>query len=495
MNYYLSIDQGTTGTTIALIDATSFNLIAKSNSEFRQILPAPGLVEHDLNDIWATVKSCTTNLLKENCIDPKEIKAIGITNQRETTCAFNKSGTPLTNAIVWQDRRTNDFCEKLKNEGKESFIKEKTGLPIDPYFSATKINWMLRNDKSVLESYKNNDLLVGTIDTYLLYLLSGNKEFKTEVTNASRTMLMDLKTCQWDNELLKTFEIPQEILPKICCSFGTFAKTFGLDFLPDGIPITGILGDQQSALFGQGGIEKGDLKCTYGTGAFAVVNTGTEIKYSKNGLLTTVAYQDENETIYAIEGSSYIAGAAVQWLRDNISIISSASETEQMARDISNLEEMKHVCFYPYFTGIGSPHWNAEAKASITGISRDTNKSHITRACLEGIALTIDELLVAMSADLGEEIKQLCVDGGAVQNDFLLEIQASFSNLTVIRPTVIETTAFGAALAAAVGNNDYKIKDVKQLWSAEKTFPPRVEVEYHQSKKKTWMDDQKKIYL
>ncbi len=491
--YYISIDQGTTGSTVMIVDRKDFKIVAKENTEFKQILPSPGIVEHNLNDIWDSINNSMRACFLKNNIQPTDILGIGITNQRETVCAFDKDCRPIENAIVWQDRRTSDYCESLKSRGLESKIKETTGLTIDPYFSASKINWLIQNSEKVKKGIAKNNCLFGNIDTYILMKLTGGKSFFTEPTNASRTMLMDLKNLNWSDELCDIFNVPKHTLPEIKDSFCQFGITLGHEILPDGIPITGILGDQQAALFGQGGINSGDLKCTYGTGAFALLNTGSEIKYSKNGLLTTVAYSKNGKPQYAIEGSSYIAGAAIQWLRDNLNIISSAKESESLSGDISDLNEMKNICFYPYFTGIGSPFWKPNALASIQGISRDTNSKHITRACLESIALTIDDLLKAMEKDADEEIKTLRVDGGAVTNKLLNQMQSNFSKLIVQKPEVIETTAFGAALACALGLEKINLEDVKSFSKVEKEYFAD-DTNYYQEKKKKWKELQK-FYL
>lgn len=471
MNYILSIDQGTTGTRACLIDAETFSLIGQVSKEYPQIYPKPSWVEHNLNDIWSTVESTIKDVLKNHNVQGSMIKAIGITNQRETTCAFDKKGTPLANAIVWQDRRTADFCQELRDKNLSEKIKEKTGLPIDPYFSATKMNWLLKNNSAVSEASKAENLLFGTIDTFLLFKLSGNTSHKTDASNASRTMLMNLKTCDWDKDLLEIFSVKRESLPSIEDSFGEFGKTKGLGFLPDGIPVTGILGDQQSALFGQAGFGKGEMKCTYGTGAFVLLNTGNELVYSKAGLLTTVEYRHKGKAVYALEGSSYIAGAAVQWLRDNLKIIKKSSEIESLAREVQNKDELKHIQFFPFFAGIGSPYWNAEAKGALTGLTRDSSRSHIAYACLEGIAMSINDLLSAMKKDTGLAIKTLKVDGGAAANALLMELQATISETTIIRPKVIETTAFGAAMAAAIGAGLTDFEKLSTTWKKDREFP------------------------
>lgn len=487
MNYILSIDQGTTGTRSCLIDASTFTLVGQVSREYPQIYPKPSWVEHNLNDIWSTVEVTAKEVLKNCNVQGHQIKAIGITNQRETTCAFDKNGTPLANAIVWQDRRTSEFCQELRSKNLAEKIKEKTGLHIDPYFSATKMNWLLKNNSTVNNASGKGELLFGTIDTFLLYKLTGHVSHKTDASNASRTMLMNLKTCEWDNELLDLFGVKRESLPQIADSFGEFGKTKGLSFLPDGIPITGILGDQQSALFGQAGFNKGEMKCTYGTGAFVLLNTGSDLIYSKSGLLTTVEYRYKGQTVYALEGSSYIAGAAVQWLRDNLHIIKKSSEIEPLAREVKNLEELKHIQFFPFFAGIGSPYWNAEAKAAITGLTRDSNRSHIAYACLEGVAMAINDLLSAMKKDTGLAIKTLKVDGGAAANALLMELQATISETTIIRPKVIETTAFGAAMAAAIGAGLTDFDKLSDTWKKDREFPIEENlVTYTKEKKKLW---------
>ena len=495
MNYIISIDQGTTGTTSLLIDSESFEVIDKINKEFPQIFPSPGLVEHNLNDIWNTVEITVEELIKKNKVDTKSISCIGITNQRETTCAFDNNGVPLSNAIVWQDRRTFSICEELKNRGLEEKFKQKTGLTLDPYFSGSKMNWLLKNNKSVEEAREKGNLKFGTIDTFLLYMLSGQRSFKTEPSNASRTLLMDLKTTQWSKELLDIFEMSEELLPEIVDSFCLFGKTRGLSFLPDGIPITGILGDQQAALFGQAGIKKGDMKCTYGTGAFMLLNTGEKIHYSKNGLLSTVAFRYNNQTVYALEGSCYIAGAAVGWLRDQLKIIDTSPDVEKLARKASRLEEMENLLFLPFFTGIGSPYWKADAKAAILGITRDTKDSHIARACLDGIALSIQDLIEAMIDDTNLNLKELKVDGGAVNNDLLMEIQATISELKILKPKIIETTAYGAGLASAIGSNLIKKDDILSFWKKDKIIEGiNDNTSFYKKKHKNWKDMIKTLF-
>ncbi len=489
--YILSIDQGTTGTTSLLIDADTFQLVDKVNMEFPQIFPKPGWVEHNLNDIWNTVQKSTLSVLGKTNINPNQIKSIGITNQRETTCAFDKQGNPLANAIVWQDRRTSTYCDSVRS--KYSDLQKVTGLPLDPYFSGTKMKWLLENNDSVQDASTQNNLNLSTIDSFLLFKMTSGNSFMTEPSNASRTLLMDLDTCKWNQDLLDFFNVKKDFLPEIKESFGHFGLTKGLRFLPDGIPITCLLGDQQAALFGQAGHKPGDLKCTYGTGAFILLNTGATKTYSSNGLLTTVAYMMDGKPCYALEGSSYIAGAAVQWLRDNLQIINDASEVQALAEEVKSLEEMEHLMFMPFFTGIGSPYWNAEAKGAILGITRDTKKSHIARACLDGIALSINDSIQAIVADSPNPVDQIRVDGGACQNNLLMQIQANFSKKQIIRPQVIETTAYGVALGSVVGLGEIPLSKVDELWKEDCQFDP-INDNYYQMKSKSWSSLIKRLF-
>lgn len=492
--FILAIDQGTTGTTAALIDAQTLEFMGKTNKEFPQIFPKPSWVEHNLNDIWACTEAVIKSVLEKFNVHSSDIKCIGITNQRETVGAWNKNGKPLANAIVWQDRRTSDFCQKLKDKGHTETIKTKTGLTVDPYFSGSKINWLLRNSPDVQTAVKDNDLCFGNIDTFLLYKLSSGNSFATEPSNASRTMLFNIVDGSWDKDLLDLFEISQDFLPEVKDSFGNFGQTQGLSFLPDGIPITGILGDQQSALFGQAGTKKGEMKCTYGTGAFYLLNIGDHVSYSENGLLTTVAYQKDGKRVYAFEGSCYIAGAAVQWLRDQLKLFDASPEIEALAVD-ANDEETENIVFLPFFSGIGSPHWKPEAKACILGLTRDSSIKHISKACLEGVALSVNDLIQAAIKDSGASIHSLKVDGGMVANNAFLKMQAGFSNLEVIRPKVIETTAYGAALAAAIGAGLKNFEDLDHLWKKDVSFNPLTNTSYIERKKVLWSDSISKLFL
>ena len=491
MSFLLAIDQGTTGSTSLLIDAKTLSVLDKEKIDYRQIFPKPSWVEHDLNDIWNSVADSISAVLKRQSVDAKEILAIGITNQRETTCAYDKNGRPLHHAIVWQDRRTASYCDERREEYKK-FCQAKTGLPLDPYFSGTKMRWLLDNVPAVKVAADRGDLIFSTVDTYLLYRLTNGQSFATEASNASRTMLMNLQTFDWDNELLNFFGISKSFLPEIKESFTHFGVTKNCSFLPDGIPILSILGDQQAALFGQACVRVGDLKCTYGTGAFLLLNTGEKIVHSQTGLLTTAAYSFRGKKIYALEGAAYIAGAAVQWLRDNLQSIKSSSEVESLARGIHDLSEMEHVLFLPFFTGIGTPYWNSEAKAVIMGLTRGTNNAHIARACLEGIALSVNDSVSSFKKDFSQ-LNDIRVDGGAAANNLLMQLQANFSEKSILRPQVIDTTAFGVAVGALVGKGEISIEDLGRFWKLEKEFKPESN-SYYPAKKSLWDDSIQKLF-
>jgi glycerol kinase len=469
-SYVLAIDQGTTGSTALLLDK-KLRTKAKVNFEFRQIFPGPGCVEHDFEDIWEGVKKAIRTALKQANVKGKEIVAIGITNQRETVALIDrKTGAPLHNAIVWQDRRTADFCRELKNEGKEPFVREKTGLVLDPYFSGTKMRWLLRHVDGARAKAERGDAIFGTVDTLLLHRLTGGAVHATDVTNASRTLLMDLRSLSWDDELLKLFEVPRAALPEIRPSSGLFGHTKGLRFLPDGIPIAGIAGDQQAALMGQACFDVGESKCTYGTGAFLLMNTGNTPVASKNGLLTTVAWKIGDEVSYALEGSSFIAGAAVQWLRDGLKIIKKSSDVEKLARSVT---DTGGVVFVPALAGLGAPHWRPEARGLFTGIDRGTTQGHIARAVLEGIAFQINDLLQAMRQDAGKDVPLFKADGGASMNALLMQFQSDILGVTIERPKMIETTALGSAFLAGLGVGFWESKeDVRKTWQAGARFVP-----------------------
>lgn len=465
--YLLAIDQGTTGTTALLFDA-ELGVKGKLTLDFPQYFPEPVWVEHDLNEIWTTVVQSVKKVLEQSGVKGSEIAAIGITNQRETTCLWNRGrdATPLCKAIVWQDRRTTEHCNKLKKAGLEKQIHKTTGLLLDPYFSATKLHWMLKHIPGAMEKAKAGHIAFGTIESYLLYRMSGSHY--TEPSNASRTMLMDIKKCQWSEEMLKLFKIPKSVLPEILPSCVEYGKTKGFPGLPDGIPISGLIGDQQAALFGQACFEKGTAKCTYGTGAFILCNTGSVPVYSKHKLLTTVAWQMGSKATYGLEGSAFIAGAAVQWVRDGLGLVPKSSEIEALA---ASVKDSDGVTFVPALSGMGAPHWLPTASGLLTGISRRTTKAHVARATLDGIAFQVRELLEAMNKDYGKKISQIKVDGGASANNLLMQYQADLLGVKVVRSEILETTALGAGLQAGLAIGFWKdLNEIKSKWKTSRTF-------------------------
>ena len=482
-SYILAIDQGTTGTTALLVD-NNLNIKGKATQDFPQHFPEPSWVEHDLDEIWLSVLKAIDTVFKETGVSAREVVAVGITNQRETTCLWKRDekGTALGKAIVWQDRRTADYCAKLKARGIEKKIQKKTGLLLDPYFSATKLHWRLQKDPSLLSLAKQGQLCFGTIDSFLLYRMSG--EHKTDVSNASRTLLMDLKTCQWDDDLLKLFKVPRSVLPEICGSAIIYGRTKNFSSLPNGIPIAGMIGDQQAALFGQACFEKGTAKCTYGTGAFALVNTGATPVFSRHGMLTTVAWQMGQEVTYCLEGSAFIAGAAVQWLRDGLGLFERSPDIEKLA---TSVEDSGGVVFVPALSGIGAPHWIPKATGLLTGLTRGSTQAHIARATLEGVAFQVNELLGAMAKDSKRKLGPLKVDGGASENNFLMQFQADISQIPVIRSQVIETTALGAALQAGLGTGFWSgLSEIKQKWKADKSFTAMMPSKERKEKISSW---------
>ncbi len=466
MRHVIAIDQGTTGSTVLVLDET-LTIRGRGYKEFRQIYPQPGWVEHDPEDIWASVIAALGQAMQG--IEASTIAAIGITNQRETSVLWDrKTGTPAHNAIVWQDRRTADRCAELKAAGKEARVKQLTGLTIDPYFSGTKIHWLLGNVDGLRA--RVGEIAFGTIDTFLIWRLTGGLHV-TDVTNASRTLLMDLSTLAWSDELCETIGVPKQVLPEIVASSGSVGQTKGVPGLPDGIPIAGIAGDQQSALFGQACFSPGDAKCTYGTGAFILMNTGDKPVASRSGLLTTVGWKLSNgELRYALEGSAFIAGAAVQWLRDGLQFFSSAKEVEALA---TSVPDSGGVIVVPAFAGLGAPHWRPEARGSITGLTRGTTRAHIARATLEGIALQNVDILTAMATDAGQALGTLKVDGGAAANDLLMQFQSDVLGVEICRPAMVETTALGAAFLAGLGAGVWKDQDqIRKTWKLDRTFTP-----------------------
>jgi len=472
--YILSFDQGTTSSRAIIFNKTG-SIIASAQKEFTQIFPQPGWVEHDANEIWSTQIGVAAEAVSKAGLGVKEIAAIGITNQRETTVVWDKTtGQPIHNAIVWQDRRTADYCDSLKAEGHADSIQQKTGLIIDAYFSATKLKWILDNVEGARDKAKKGDLLFGTIDSWLVWKLTNGLVHVTDVSNASRTMLFNIHTLNWDTDLLQLFNIPVAVLPEVKSSSEIYGHTQHM-LAAHSIPIAGIAGDQQAALFGQQCTHPGMVKNTYGTGCFMLMNTGTLPVTSKNNLLTTIAWQINGVTEYALEGSVFIAGAVVQWLRDGLKIIRTAAEVETLASSVSTTDG---VYIVPAFAGLGAPYWNQHARGTIVGITRGTTNCHIARAALESIAYQTMDLLKAMEADSGISIKELRVDGGATANNLLMQFQSDLLQTKVIRPITIETTALGAAyLAGLAVGYWWDTNEIQELWQQESTFIPLMSID------------------
>lgn len=466
----LAIDQGTTGSTVAVLTPQG-QALARASVEFPQHFPEPGWVEHEPEEIWQSVLLAMERALSEVPSSRDRVQAIGITNQRETTLLWDRrSIEPVHRAIVWQDRRTSEMCALLRERGQGAWIRERTGLVLDPYFSATKLRWLLDTDSSLQRRAEQGQLVFGTVDSYLVSRLSKDGAGRIEMTNASRTLLFDLEHLGFSEGLAAFFGIPQSVLPRVCASDAHFGVTSGVPGLRDGIPITGVLGDQHAALFGQGCLAPGEVKCTYGTGAFVLMNTGSERLLSRHGLLTTLAYSTRGATHFALEGSAFTAGALVQWLRDGLGVIESAAEIEALARSV---ESSEGLVFVPALSGLGAPHWDPGARGMITGITRGTTKAHLARATLEAIALQVTDLVRAMDADSGSGStkRRMAVDGGAARNDLLLELQASLCGYQVDRPSDIESTVRGAGLMAALGAGLLRdLKEAREANSMEKSF-------------------------
>ena len=472
--YILAIDAGTTSSRAILFDKNA-EPIEIAQYEFNQIFPKEGWVEHDALEIWNTQLKAVKDVINNSKIEPNQIDSIGITNQRETTVIWNKkTGIPVFNAIVWQDRRTANFCDQLKKNNKTELIQNKTGLVIDAYFSGTKIKWILDNDPSIRNQANNGELLFGTIDTWLIWNLTNGKTHITDPSNASRTLLYNIKEDDWDNELLSLFDIPKHILPKVVDSSSTSAyvddKFFGVR-----IPISGIAGDQQAALFGQLCTDQGDIKNTYGTGCFCMMNTGKTFVKSKNKMLSTIAWRIDGEVTYALEGSVFVAGALIQWLRDKLGIIKNAEEVENLAKSVDN---NGGITFIPALSGLAAPYWDPYAQGTIFGITRGTENGHIARAALESIALRTRDIIIEMEKDAGIKFSNLKVDGGACNNNLLMQIQSNLLNTKVIRPKTTETTALGVAFLAGLASGYWKdIPSLKDLWIKDRSFQPNKETD------------------
>ncbi len=469
--YILSLDQGTTSSR-AILFGMDGQPVASSRKEFGQIFPKPGWVEHDPEEIWATQAGVAAETLTRAGVDSSGVAGIGITNQRETTVVWNRrTGKPVYNAIVWQDRRTADYCDFLKEEGLADMIADRTGLIVDAYFSATKVRWILENVSGTREAAERGELAFGTIDTWLVWNLTGGRLHVTDVSNASRTMLFNIRTMEWDRELLSLFGIPESVLPEVRSSSEVYGLTSGI--FGSQIPVSGIAGDQQAALFGQMCVGQGMVKNTYGTGCFMMMNTGSMPMKSHNRLLTTVAWKIGNETTYALEGSIFIGGAVVQWLRDGLGIIRQSSEVEDLASQVGSSDG---VFFVPAFAGLGAPYWNQHARGIITGLTRGSTAAHIARAALESIAYQTLDVLLAMEKDSGLKIKELRVDGGATVNSRLMQFQADLLRADVVRSGITETTALGAAFLAGLSTGFWKgIDELRSLWQAGIIFSPEMQ--------------------
>jgi glycerol kinase len=496
--FLLAIDQGTTGST-ALVLSEQARVIGRATREFAQHFPEPGLVEHDADEIWASVGDAVQEALKAASVQASDCAGIGITNQRETALLWERAtGRMVHRAIVWQDRRTAKRCAELKAQGHEPAVRARTGLVLDPYFSGTKLEWMLDNVPGARARAEKGELAFGTVDTFLVHRLSGGALHLTDATNASRTLLYDIHRGQWDDELLALLRVPMAVLPEVRGSAEIYGTTRGLKMLPDGIPLAGIAGDQQAALFGQTCFNPGDAKCTYGTGAFLLMNTGTRAVPSSNGLLTTVAWKLGGQTSYALEGSAFVAGSAVQWLRDQLGIIKSASEVEALARKV---ESSEGVVFVPALTGLGAPYWDAGSRGLIMGLTRGSSAAHIARATLDGMACQIADLVTAMNEDARAQAKgggaqeqvaaltRLRVDGGASNNDLLMQIQADLLGVAVDRPRVVESTGLGAAYLAGLAVGLFKsTEEIARLHGIDKTFVPVCSETQRASQLSAWRD-------
>ena len=481
--YIIALDQGTTSSRAIIFDNEG-NIIEVVQKEFKQIFPQPGYVEHDPMEIYATQFSVMTEVIAKSGIRPYHILGLGITNQRETTIVWDKNtGKPIYNAIVWQCRRTADIVEQVRRDGLEDYIKENTGLVLDAYFSATKIKWILDNVDGAYEKAKKGDLLFGTVDTWLMWKLTSGRVFKTDYTNASRTMLFNIKTLKWDDKLLDYFKIPKSMLPEVCPSSHIYGS---VNIFDTEIPIAGVCGDQQSALFGQGCFNEGNSKTTYGTGCFMLMNTGQKMILSKNGLITTMAatLDEDKKPYYAIEGSVFVGGAIIQWIRDQLRFIVDASDSEYFANKV---KDNGGVYVVPAFTGLGAPYWDMYARGTIFGITRGTNRSHIIRASLESIAYQVTDLITAMKKDTSMNIDKLRVDGGASRNNFLMQFQADIASLEVIRTENDESTALGVFYLAGLAIKLFEsIDDVKKLIRIKDSFKPHMEEEDREKYLKKW---------
>ena len=483
MSYLLALDQGTTSSR-AIIFNEHGQVQATAQREIQIKTPYSGWVEQDAQEIWTTQIAVVQQALASARILAKDIKAIGLTNQRETTVVWDKRNSkPLAPAIIWQDRRATEWCNQLTQQNLQDKIQHKTGLRIDPYFSAGKLVWLLENIEGLRALAEQGYVAFGTVDSWLMWNLTQGAEHVIEASNASRTMLMNLQTQMWDEELLELFNIPHSVLPKIISSDHYIADT-ATGLLGANIPITGILGDQQSALFGQSCFDVGTAKNTYGTGCFMLFNTGHQVQFSQNKLISTLAWQCHDQTTYALEGSVFMAGAIVQWLRDGLGIIQNSSEVEKLACQVNDTDG---VVLVPAFTGLGAPHWDSDARALLCGMSRGTNKAHIARAALESIAFQVSDVLTAMQSDIAHPLKELRVDGGASRNDMLMQFQADILNVPVLRPKMLESTAWGAAAMAGLKAGVFSnLSEISESWQLDRAFEPNMQADQRQSRLSQW---------
>ncbi|UCZ54179.1 glycerol kinase GlpK [Bacillus shivajii] len=483
-NYILSLDQGTTSSR-AIIFNHEGEIVQTAQQEFTQIFPKTGWVEHNANEIWSSILSVIAECLNKAEVKASEIASIGITNQRETTVVWDKdTGKPIYNAIVWQSRQTDEICEELRRKNYNDLFRQKTGLLIDAYFSGTKVKWILDNVEGAREKAEEGKLLFGTVDTWLIWKLSGGKVHVTDYTNASRTLMYNIHELKWDDELLDILNVPKSMLPEVRPSSEIYGKTIDYHFFGEEVPIAGAAGDQQAALFGQACYEKGMAKNTYGTGCFMLMNTGEEAVQSKHGLLTTIAWGLDGKVEYALEGSIFVAGSAVQWLRDGLRMIKSASETERYAENVPSTDGVYVV---PAFVGLGTPYWDSEVRGAIFGLTRGTEKEHFIRATVESLAYQTKDVVEAMEADSSIELKKLRVDGGAVANNFLMQFQADVLNVPVERPVVHETTALGAAYLAGLAVGFWYGKDeIAKQWKINHTFESKMPKEKREQLYRGW---------
>ncbi|KAB2454414.1 glycerol kinase GlpK [Bacillus sp. CH126_4D] len=473
--YILSLDQGTTSSRAILFNKKG-EIVHSAQKEFTQHFPKPGWVEHNAQEIWGSILAVIATCLSEADVKPEQIAGIGITNQRETTVVWDKTTSkPIYNAIVWQSRQTAEICDELKEKGYSEMVREKTGLLIDAYFSGTKVKWILDNVEGAREKAENGDLLFGTIDSWLVWKLSGGKAHVTDYSNASRTLMFNIHDLQWDEELLDMLTVPKSMLPEVRPSSEIYAETIDYHFFGQNIPIAGVAGDQQAALFGQACFGEGMAKNTYGTGCFMLMNTGEKAVASEHGLLTTIAWGIDGKVKYALEGSIFVAGSAIQWLRDGMRMFKDASESEVYASRVASTEGVYVV---PAFVGLGTPYWDSEVRGAMFGVTRGTTKEHFIRATLESLAYQTKDVLCAMEADSGIELKTLRVDGGAVKNNFLMKFQSDILDVPVERPVINETTALGAAYLAGLAVGYWKNQDeIKSQWHMDKRFEPTMEAE------------------